>query len=203
MASVAGPVPLPAAHHADWPCASCWMGRSPAWRRHAIAPARGLASAGIPGRLGARRRRGAAGVAHRVLCCGGARPGTGAPGRFGCIGRSGQSGVMTPALVLTAREGVPDRICGLDAGANDDVVKPVDLHELAGPPAGTGAPLARPTGRAPVGPRHRARSRGTPGRTRRGSGGTRKPRLRLVARADAQRGSCFVSRTTCRWSLAT
>jgi len=44
---------------------------------------------------------------------------------------------MTPALVLTAREGVPDRICGLDAGADDDVVKPVDLHELAGPPAGT------------------------------------------------------------------
>ena len=36
----------------------------------------------------------------------------------------------TPVLVLTAREGVPDRIRGLDLGADDYVVKPVDLHEL-------------------------------------------------------------------------
>jgi DNA-binding response OmpR family regulator len=37
----------------------------------------------------------------------------------------------TPVLVLTARDGVPDRIRGLDLGADDYVVKPVDLHELA------------------------------------------------------------------------
>jgi DNA-binding response OmpR family regulator len=36
----------------------------------------------------------------------------------------------TPVLVLTARDGVPDRIRGLDLGADDYVVKPVDLHEL-------------------------------------------------------------------------
>ncbi len=36
----------------------------------------------------------------------------------------------TPVLVLTARDGVPDRIHGLDLGADDYVVKPVDLHEL-------------------------------------------------------------------------
>ncbi len=42
-----------------------------------------------------------------------------------------QSGILTPVLVLTARDAVPDRIRGLDVGADDYVVKPVDLHELA------------------------------------------------------------------------
>ena len=42
-----------------------------------------------------------------------------------------QAGITLPVLVLTARDGVPDRIRGLDAGADDYVVKPVDLHELA------------------------------------------------------------------------
>jgi DNA-binding response OmpR family regulator len=35
-----------------------------------------------------------------------------------------------PVLVLTARDAVPDRIRGLDGGADDYVVKPVDLFEL-------------------------------------------------------------------------
>ena len=39
--------------------------------------------------------------------------------------------VTTPVLVLTARDAVPDRIRGLDVGADDYVVKPVDLDELA------------------------------------------------------------------------
>ncbi len=39
--------------------------------------------------------------------------------------------VTTPVLVLTARDGVSDRIRGLDTGADDYVLKPVDLHELA------------------------------------------------------------------------
>ena len=38
--------------------------------------------------------------------------------------------INTPILVLTARDAVPDRIRGLDVGADDYVVKPVDLHEL-------------------------------------------------------------------------
>ena len=42
-----------------------------------------------------------------------------------------RSGILTPVLVLTARDAVPDRIRGLDVGADDYVVKPVDLHELA------------------------------------------------------------------------
>ena len=39
--------------------------------------------------------------------------------------------IATPVLVLTARDAVPDRIQGLDAGADDYLVKPIDLHELA------------------------------------------------------------------------
>ena len=41
-----------------------------------------------------------------------------------------QAGVTLPVLVLTARDALPDRIRGLDVGADDYVVKPVDLHEL-------------------------------------------------------------------------
>ena len=37
----------------------------------------------------------------------------------------------TPVLELTARDAVPDRVRGLDLGADDYVAKPVDLHELA------------------------------------------------------------------------
>jgi len=36
----------------------------------------------------------------------------------------------TPVLVATARDGVPQRIAGLDAGADDYVVKPYDGDEL-------------------------------------------------------------------------
>ena len=42
-----------------------------------------------------------------------------------------RAGVTLPVLVLTARDAVPDRIKGLDTGADDYVVKPVDLDELA------------------------------------------------------------------------
>ncbi len=37
----------------------------------------------------------------------------------------------TPVIVITARDGVDDRIRGLDAGADDYVVKPFDMDELA------------------------------------------------------------------------
>ena len=42
-----------------------------------------------------------------------------------------QAGIVMPVLVLTARAAVPDRIRGLDTGADDYVIKPVDLNELA------------------------------------------------------------------------
>jgi two-component system, OmpR family, response regulator QseB len=40
-------------------------------------------------------------------------------------------GNKVPVLVLTARDAVQDRIKGLDSGADDYVVKPTDLDELA------------------------------------------------------------------------
>ncbi|MFT0171730.1 response regulator [Paraburkholderia mimosarum] len=41
-----------------------------------------------------------------------------------------RAGVELPILVLTARDAVQDRVRGLDIGADDYVVKPIDLHEL-------------------------------------------------------------------------
>jgi len=39
-------------------------------------------------------------------------------------------GITTPILILTARDGVEDRIQGLDSGSDDYVTKPFDLDEL-------------------------------------------------------------------------
>jgi two-component system OmpR family response regulator/two-component system response regulator QseB len=41
------------------------------------------------------------------------------------------SGNKAPVLILTARDAIEDRIKGLDSGADDYVVKPFDLYELA------------------------------------------------------------------------
>jgi len=40
-------------------------------------------------------------------------------------------GSKTPVLILTARDAIEERIKGLDGGADDYMVKPFDLHELA------------------------------------------------------------------------
>jgi two-component system response regulator QseB len=42
-----------------------------------------------------------------------------------------RAGIKLPVLVLTARDTLHQRIRGLDAGADDYVVKPVDITELA------------------------------------------------------------------------
>ena len=47
------------------------------------------------------------------------------------LARSRAQGVKVPVLVLTARDAIPDRVRGLDVGADDYVTKPVDLDELA------------------------------------------------------------------------
>jgi two-component system response regulator MprA len=39
-------------------------------------------------------------------------------------------GISTPILMLTARDAVPDRIAGLDSGADDYLVKPFEFDEL-------------------------------------------------------------------------
>ena len=53
--------------------------------------------------------------------------------------------VTTPVLILTARDAVPDRVAGLDSGADDYLVKPFDLSELL---ARMRALLRRQAGRA-------------------------------------------------------
>jgi two-component system response regulator QseB len=54
-------------------------------------------------------------------------------------------GDSIPVLILTARDAVADRVKGLDAGADDYLVKPFDLEELA---ARVRALLRRRSGRA-------------------------------------------------------
>jgi len=56
-----------------------------------------------------------------------------------------RSGNAIPVLILTARDAVADRVKGLDAGADDYLVKPFDLEELA---ARIRALLRRKSGRA-------------------------------------------------------
>jgi two-component system response regulator QseB len=46
------------------------------------------------------------------------------------LGRLRARGVSAPVLMLTARGTVADRVEGLDAGANDYLVKPFDVEEL-------------------------------------------------------------------------
>src|SRR5689334_20694683 len=41
-----------------------------------------------------------------------------------------ERGVWSPVLMLTARDGVEDRVAGLDCGADDYLVKPFALAEL-------------------------------------------------------------------------
>lgn len=62
-------------------------------------------------------------------------------------------GDATPVLILTARDATNDKIAGLDGGADDYLVKPVDLDELA---ARIRALLRRSSGRAEPVLRHGA-----------------------------------------------
>jgi two-component system, OmpR family, response regulator QseB len=72
---------------------------------------------------------------------------------LGLPGRSGlevlrdlrRQGKRLPVLIITARDAVADRVTGLDAGADDYLMKPFDLDELA---ARVRALLRRSSGRA-------------------------------------------------------
>jgi two-component system response regulator QseB len=71
----------------------------------------------------------------------------GLPGRDGLtILKSWRArAVGVPVLIVTARDAVADRIAGLDAGADDYLVKPFDLDELS---ARVRAVLRRRSGRS-------------------------------------------------------
>ena len=57
----------------------------------------------------------------------------GLPGTDGMVWlqRWRQRGMRLPVLILTARDGVEQRIGGLDAGADDYLIKPITIDELA------------------------------------------------------------------------
>jgi DNA-binding response OmpR family regulator len=64
-----------------------------------------------------------------------------------------QKGKKVPVLIITARDGVEDRVNGLDAGADDYLVKPFSMSELAARvrallrrSAGQAAPVFRNSG---------------------------------------------------------
>src|SRR6184192_3986409 len=54
------------------------------------------------------------------------------PGRDGLevLSELRRAGAATPVLILTARDGVEDRVTGLDSGADDYLVKPFAFAEL-------------------------------------------------------------------------
>ncbi len=56
----------------------------------------------------------------------------GLPGMDGLelLKRMRDQGNATPVLILTARDAIPDRISGLDSGADDYLTKPFDIDEL-------------------------------------------------------------------------
>jgi two-component system response regulator QseB len=61
------------------------------------------------------------------------------------LGTMRRQGDLRPVIILTARDAVADRVAGLNAGADDYVVKPFDLDELS---ARLRALLRRSSGRA-------------------------------------------------------
>ncbi|MBL8348609.1 MAG: response regulator [Rubrivivax sp.] len=71
----------------------------------------------------------------------------GLPGTDGMVWlrRWRERGLTLPVLILTARDVVDHRIAGLDAGADDYLIKPISIDELA---ARLRAMLRRATGRA-------------------------------------------------------
>ena len=97
-------------------------------------------------------------------------------------------GNKTPVLILTARDAIEDRIKGLDSGADDYMVKPFDLHELAARlralirrSAGEAAPVLRVR-------RHRAGSGRAPGAVQRQARRAAGAGICAAPRFDAQRG---------------
>jgi two-component system response regulator QseB len=77
----------------------------------------------------------------------------GLPGRDGLalLRAERERGLTLPVLIITARDAVSDRVQGLDAGADDYLIKPFELTELA---ARIRALLRRRSGRPAPGIEH-------------------------------------------------
>jgi len=77
----------------------------------------------------------------------------GLPGRDGLTLLKAQRarGLTLPVLIITARDAIADRVAGLDAGADDYLIKPFDPQELA---ARIRALLRRRAGRSAAGLEH-------------------------------------------------
>ena len=91
---------------------------------------RGLKEEGLAADVAAhRRRRALDGARDRVRRD---RPRRHAPGRdgFEVCRRLRERGIWSPVLMLTARDAVEDRVSGLDAGADDYLMKPFSFAEL-------------------------------------------------------------------------
>ena len=79
----------------------------------------------------------------------------GLPGQDGMhwLGQWRSAGHRVPVLILTARDGIDHRVAGLDAGADDYLVKPIRIDELA---ARLRALMRRSQGRAQASWQHGA-----------------------------------------------
>src|SRR5690348_5783403 len=49
---------------------------------------------------------------------------------LGIIKQARQAGIHTPVLLLTAKDQITDRVVGLNAGADDYLIKPFSFEEL-------------------------------------------------------------------------
>jgi CheY-like chemotaxis protein len=103
------------------------------------------------------------------------------------LDRLRRTGRWLPVMLLTARDGVPDRVAGLDAGADDYLTKPFAFDELLaaevpGPPWPGTAPRGAGGGRLGARPGQPAGAAG------RGRGGADRPRVRAAGGADAASG---------------
>ena len=97
--------------------------------------ARGLQNSVAAGRLrGGRRERRAPrgrGAAYRKLRYRAARPRASRRGGLEVLRELRGRGDSTPVIIVTARDDIRNRIEGLDAGADDYIIKPFDLDEIA------------------------------------------------------------------------
>ena len=91
---------------------------------------KGLAHGGFSADSVGTRRRCRPRPGHHAICRDRARPRPARRGRARLLRDIRRRGDSTPVLVLTARDGVTDRVTGLREGADDYMAKPFAMEEL-------------------------------------------------------------------------